>query len=430
MRYAIVSDIHGNLQAWDAVQQDIADLQVDATLCLGDMVGYGPRPQEVVERVWEQATDIVIGNHDGVIPNRVHPEIFNDDPRRMIDWTMDALGPDIPGLLADLPSVLEDDDFTLAHAELADPERYGYIDTVEDIAENFDAGDQPILFVGHSHIPKILAMATATNAIYELPLCDLQLREEQRYIINVGSVGDPRDGRTLASYCLYDSEARRVSHRSVPFDIEAYRADILARRVPIQPWFLMCGDRQTAEAKAIDELSVDIRTIVRPKKKIIVRRLDREIDEAEKARRLEIKQTLERARDARLEQQRHRRETILAARRKREEAEQAAAEEALEKRRERKRENTQLMDESKRREAETAASLAEMIRCQKAEKRRLAAEKAEQIRQRKLALAKAAERRTDEKLRAREEAREAERKRVRKLIALKKQQAAQKRKNL
>lgn len=428
MRYAIVSDIHGNLQAWDAVQQDIAGLRADATLCLGDMVGYGPRPAEILECVWEHATDIVIGNHDGVVANRVDPEIFNDGARRMIDWTIDALGPDIPGLLAGLPSVLEGDGFTLTHAELEDPERYGYIETEEEVAENFQAGDQPILFVGHSHLPRIFALDKASGSMCEYPLHELTVREEERYIINVGSVGDPRDGRLLASYCLYDSDAKTVVHRSVPFDIEAYRADLAACQVPIQPWFLMCWDKQTTGAKAIDELSVDIRKIVRPKKKIIIRRLDREIDEAEQARRLEIKRTLERARDARLDRQHQRRDAMLETHRKRLEEKQAAEEEALQQKREKKRTNAQLMEESRRREASKAAGLAERIRIQKEEQRRITAEKAGEAKQRKLALAKLAEQRTEENRQARESAREAERNRIRELIRMKKEQANKKRK--
>ena len=217
-------------------------------------------------------------------------------------------------------------------------------------------------------------------------------------------------------------------HRSVPFDIEAYRADLAACEIPIQPWFLMCWDKQTAGAKAIDELSVDVRKIVRPKKKIIIRRLDREIGEAEKARRLEIKQTLERARDARLERQHRRRDALLAAHRERLEAKQAAEEAALQQKRETMRTNAQLMEETKRREADKTAALAERLRVQKEEQQRLAAEKAKEAKQRKLALAKLAEQRTEANRREREAAREAERKRIRELIALKKKQAEAKRK--
>lgn len=466
MRYAIVSDIHGNLQAWEAVLKDIAADGVDATICLGDIVGYGPRPAEVLESVWEQATDIALGNHDAVIGGQLDPEIFTENARRMIDWTMETLDPALHDLLAELPYVLEGDGFTMAHAELTQPDRFAYIDNEQDAAENFSAGDQTILFVGHSHVPKIFVLHKDSGDVGELPLHDLVASEDQRYIINVGSVGDPRDGRTLASYCLYDSDKQSVSHRSVPFDIEEFRADLEARNVPVKPWFLMCWDKQGAGSRRIDDWSKNVRAVVRPKKRIVVRRMQRAPEDNEQsrlaaeqalARKKELQKTVEKAKQDRIKRARHRerrredegaeirealrlrREKAAAARKKSEE-EGAGTGEASAQKPDLAAAVAKMKTERKPPAKPKSPPLSEVLRKRKieaakakareqAEKPEVDEKKAELIRQRKLELAKAAERRMQaqrEAREAREKKKEAERERVRKLIERRKQLAAEK----
>jgi predicted phosphodiesterase len=466
MRYAIVSDIHGNQQAWKSVLEDIASVGVDEIICLGDIVGYGPCPTEVLESVWEQAADIVLGNHDAVVGGQLDPEIFTENAKRMINWTMETLDPALHHLLADVPYVLEGDGFAMAHAELAFPDRFAYIDNEQDAAENFSAGDQRILFVGHSHVPKIFVLHEDSGDVGQLPVHDLVTGEGQRYIVNVGSVGDPRDGRTLASYCLFDSDKQLISHRSVTFDIEEFRADLESRRVPVKPWFLMCWDKQGAGSRRIDEWSKNVRTVVRPKKRIVIRRIQREVEDSEQSRlvaeralvrKQELLKTVEKAKQDRIERGRRRE--------RRREDEGAAVREALRLRREKaaarkKSEEEKQADtrkipaqkpgliaavakmkaEQKQTGKAKSPPLSEAVRKQKiaaakAKPREQAAQpeldekKAELVRQRKLELAKAAERRMKAKREARgaiEEKREAERERVRKQIKRRKQLAAEK----
>ena len=464
MRYAIVSDIHGNQQAWKAVLEDIASVGVDETICLGDIVGYGPCPAEVLESVWERAADIVLGNHDAVVGGQLDPEIFTENAKRMINWTMETLDPALHHLLADVPYVLEGDGFTMAHAELTEPDRFAYIDNEQDAAENFTTGDQPILFVGHSHVPKIFVLDEDSGDVGQLPVHDLVAREGQRYIVNVGSVGDPRDGRTLASYCLFDSDKQLVSHRSVAFDIEEFRADLESRCVPVKPWFLMCWDKQGAGSRRIDEWSKNVRTVVRPKKRIVIRRMRKTIEDSRQARleteqalarKREIQRSVEDAKEARIERQRLlerrregegaavrealrlRREAAAVARKKREEEEKATGEKALAEKKERITAVAKLNAVRKQGRGTKPGALGEIpgarklaaTRNQQHEQPEPAGENIDQLRQRKLEIAKAAEQRLQAKrdaLGTRQEKRDAERERVRKQIERRRQLAAEK----
>lgn len=396
MRYAVVSDIHGNLQAWQAVLRDIETLGVDSTICLGDIVGYGPRPAEVFESVWEHADHFLLGNHDAVVAGQLNPEIFSDHAKRMIDWTMKKLDPTVHDLLTDLPYIIEGQGFTLSHAELAQPDRFAYIDNEQDAAENFSTCEEPVLFVGHSHVPRIFVLHEASGEVGELPVHDFAAGEGQRYIVNVGSVGDPRDGRTLASYCIYDSDKQSIFHRSVEFDIEAFRTDFETFEISEKPWFLVCWDRQGAGSRRVDDWSRNVRTVVRPKKRIVIRRMQSESEEIEQE-----PFAAEPIQDGKETLKANAREEVLSG---------ALAEKL-------RKQKVEAAEARKRKEAEEAEQ-AEI--------------KAEVLRKRKLELAEAVEERKKAKLKKREELKrkkEAERERVRQQIEMRRRLAAEKNAN-
>jgi len=150
MRYAVVSDIHANRQAWQAVLDDIALQGTDAILCVGDVIGYGPMPAVTLDSVCKYADVMVLGNHDAVIGNRINVEIFNDDACRIIEWTRERLNDDATRLFAKMPLELEVEDFLIVHAEVADPERFYYIEEAESARESFDACEHALIFVGHT----------------------------------------------------------------------------------------------------------------------------------------------------------------------------------------------------------------------------------------------------------------------------------------
>lgn len=238
MRYAIVSDLHANLCAWEAVLADIRSQGVDVIVCLGDVVGYGPKPAEVLEAVRAQTDHFVLGNHDAAAVGMMDYSIFNNHARQAIEWTMTVLSPEQQQFLSSVPLAIEAGDIFFVHAEISEPGRFDYIDGVEIARENFASNNHFVTFVGHTHQPKMFEQSP-DGSVRELPDDTSQLDPGKRYIVNVGSVGEPRNPEDLrARYALYDVETRSVDFRRVEFDIVAYRADLESTTLALRPYFL------------------------------------------------------------------------------------------------------------------------------------------------------------------------------------------------
>jgi diadenosine tetraphosphatase ApaH/serine/threonine PP2A family protein phosphatase len=224
MRYAIVSDIHANLQAWNAVLADTRVRDVDRILCLGDIVGYGPAPAEVMSSVHRHASDLVLGNHDAVIAGLLSPDSFNDHAQRLIQWTSDQLDDKARDYLAAIPLVVRGPGFRLAHAEFSDHGRFYYLENEDDAHASWQAVPEPLLFCGHTHHPQIYILDDGRCKTRE-PV-DFYLEPEKRYIVNVGSVGLSRDGDFRACYCVFNDEEQTVEFRRVPYDMEAFESAV------------------------------------------------------------------------------------------------------------------------------------------------------------------------------------------------------------
>ncbi len=224
MRYAFVSDIHSNLPAWNAVLADIAAQKVRKIICLGDVVGYGPQPEAVLESVYRHVDYFVMGNHDAVVAGRMSDDSFNDLARAMIRWTAERIPQKAKAFLAEQPLVLEAKGFICAHGSLDRPQAFNYILSPQEALDTWSATDKPIVFIGHSHIPAIFVLGESGTP-HLIPSQDFVMEEGKRYIVNAGSVGDPRDADSRASYCLFDDATGVVSFRRVPFDYEAVRAE-------------------------------------------------------------------------------------------------------------------------------------------------------------------------------------------------------------
>lgn len=230
MRYAILSDIHANLEALRAVLGD-ARGRADTLLCLGDIVGYGADPEACIELVAEHCRLTVGGNHEHAVAGRIDLGWFNPYARAAAEWTHDRLDDDQRAWLGSLPLVSEAGDATLVHASPAHPEDWDYLVSAEDGFGAFGAFTTRLCFVGHSHLPGRWvqgswgqAHAAGTQAVTIDPGC--------RYIVNVGSVGQPRDRDPRAAYALWDVEARTVTIRRVAYDLAAARAKIIAAGLP------------------------------------------------------------------------------------------------------------------------------------------------------------------------------------------------------
>jgi len=241
MRYALVSDIHANLQAWNAVLIDIRSRDIDRMICLGDIVGYGPDPARVLESVHANVDHLVLGNHDAVVCGKMDGALFDAGAREIIDWTRGRLADRAVAFLATLPLTLRAEGFRCAHGEFSDPASYEYIIDPEDALPSWKAVDEQLLFVGHTHRPALFLLGASGTPRMVRPQ-DFAVEAGKRYIVNVGSTGQPRDGEARASYCVLDTEQRSIYWHWVPFDLDAYRDALAEAGVPAGPSYFLRHD--------------------------------------------------------------------------------------------------------------------------------------------------------------------------------------------
>lgn len=236
MRALIVSDVHSNLEAFDAVLADAdANGGYDTIWFLGDLVGYGADPGPCISRLRSLPHVAVAGNHDHAVTGKLNPDLFNGAARAAALWTADRLTDDEMAYLADLPEVQTVGDFTHVHGSLRDPVMEYLISEPAALA-TFALLETPFCLVGHSHYPLVW---TEYERGAHVALLDadapLALQAGQRVIINPGSVGQPRDGDWRASYLMYDGEvgdAGILGHRRVEYDIATAQAKIRAAGLP------------------------------------------------------------------------------------------------------------------------------------------------------------------------------------------------------
>ncbi len=227
MRFAVVTDIHANLQAWRVVLTDLAAQRADRILCLGDCVGYGPNPSEVLESLYRHVDAFCLGNHDAAVCGKLDHALFQPTARRLLEWTCGRLSDRASRFLAAQPLQLAGPGFRCVHGDFAEPAAFNYIEDAADAACAWGAAPEPLLFVGHTHVPALFVIG-ASGVTHPLPPQDFVLEPGKRYLVNPGSVGNPRSGDALASYCLYDDDDRSVVWRTVPFDLDACRAALAA----------------------------------------------------------------------------------------------------------------------------------------------------------------------------------------------------------
>jgi len=221
MRILIISDIHANLVAFETVLKD-ADGQWDYVWCLGDVVGYGPRPNECCDLLKSMPHLCLAGNHDWAALGRLDIRTFNADARRAVTWTQDTLTPDNLAYLADLPTTFVLGQFTLVHGSPREPV-WEYILDPLIAALNFPQFETPICLVGHTHTPIIYQQVSEQGDTNALPPVYAEPKDlnGQRLIINPGSVGQPRDNNPDAAYAILHVEEKIFEHRRIPYDVEA-----------------------------------------------------------------------------------------------------------------------------------------------------------------------------------------------------------------
>ena len=233
MRTAILSDIHANLDALEVVLADAAAQGVDRLVCLGDIVGYGPQPNECVQRVKESCAVTVIGNHDYAALGWLDTLAFNDYARAAADWTSEALSPESREFLEQLPLTCELDGALLVHASPLDPAEWTYVLSFHEAERQFAAFAGRLCFIGHSHLPVVVESTEGHVEALRYPNGNpLPLRPESRYIINVGSVGQPRDRDPRCAYVIHDAAADTVLLRRLEYPVARVQDRILAAGLP------------------------------------------------------------------------------------------------------------------------------------------------------------------------------------------------------
>jgi predicted phosphodiesterase len=253
MRIAIVSDLHANLQAWNAALFDIRSHRVDQIVCLGDVVGYGPNPAEVLQSVHANVNHFVLGNHDAVVAGKLGDDLFNDRARELVQWTRSRLNDQAVAFLAGLPLSLDAGMFRCSHGDLSEPGAFHYVIDPADALASWETVNHQLLFVGHSHRPAIFLMGPSETPRMLGPK-DFRIEPNKRYLVNVGSVGHPRDGDPRACYCIFDSVKESVYWRRIPYDLDGFRAAVRQAALPADAFHFLGEDPRAAAAPLREQL--------------------------------------------------------------------------------------------------------------------------------------------------------------------------------
>ena len=218
MRLAVLSDIHANLAALEAVRLDLP--AVDEVWVLGDIVGYGPQPNEVIAVLQEMGARSVLGNHDGAAIGTVDTSWFNPDAARAIEWTAEVVDENSRAYLAALPEVRVEGELTAVHGSPRDP-MWEYITGSGVAAANLSAFETRLCLHGHTHVPIVFQSDDGqVEPVAATPGTPVSV-SAGRALVNPGSVGQPRDGNPAASYLVLDTDSGSLEFRRVAYDIEA-----------------------------------------------------------------------------------------------------------------------------------------------------------------------------------------------------------------
>ncbi len=233
MKIAVLSDVHGNLEALEAVLSRIDDLGCDTILSLGDAVGYGPEPRACVDILRRRAEVNLLGNHDAALTGATPLALFNPYARTALEWTRGVLDDEGVSFLSSRPvsAVHAGGEARLVHASPRDPEKWNYIATAADAAGAFPFFRERICFVGHSHVPLIVSRGKDGEG----GLVDEEgtvLDGALRYIVNTGSVGQPRDGDPRSSFAVFDTAGPAVEIHRTAYDVKRTQELMRAHGLP------------------------------------------------------------------------------------------------------------------------------------------------------------------------------------------------------
>ena len=231
MKFAIFGDVHSNLEALNAVLEDARSHDNTHFVCIGDIVGYNANPSECLDVIQKLDCPVVKGNHDEEASLDTELVGLNPLAQKSMQWTRDNLDLNQKQYLKELKLARHVGDFTIVHATLDSPASWGYVTSKFDALESLGYQYTPVCFFGHTHVPafyvKDLRMEVHQGK-------SIEIETGKKYQINVGSVGQPRDGDFRSSYCIYDVDERLIINRRVGYDIKTAQEKILKAGLPEQ----------------------------------------------------------------------------------------------------------------------------------------------------------------------------------------------------
>ncbi len=222
MKYAIISDIHSNLEALQKALSIIDGKNVDEIICLGDVVGYGANPNECVNIVRSRCSTIVLGNHDAAALDTSLAHDFNVIARKAVVWTAEHLTEESKAFLSSLPMVERKENILFVHSSPQSPEAWDYIIDSDDAVSAIGHFEEKICFIGHTHVPGIFSHRGRAKSI----------TMDDKYLVNVGSIGQPRDGNPKLAFGIFDSTAWEYELFRSQYDIQKAAEKIYAAKLP------------------------------------------------------------------------------------------------------------------------------------------------------------------------------------------------------
>jgi predicted phosphodiesterase len=222
MRIAIISDIHSNLEALTKAMEIIDQQPVDEIICLGDIVGYGANPNECVELVRQRCNIVIKGNHEDAVLDITVADDFTDNARSAILWTRKQITEENLGYLRSLSLTHRKKGMVLVHSSPCQPQEWNYIFDEDTAAQAFRCFSEPLCFIGHTHMPVIFSPNGLASAI----------TNDERYLVNVGSIGQPRDRNTDLSFGIFDTGTWTYENIRSPYDMQTAARKILRTTLP------------------------------------------------------------------------------------------------------------------------------------------------------------------------------------------------------
>ena len=231
MKYAFFSDVHANLEALNAVILDFRAEKIDRIFFLGDAVGYGPNPNECVELIGQIAEIKLMGNHDYAALGLMKTNYFNQYAAESMNWTKESLSKKTIEILSDFELTAEIDDIMLVHASPNEPEQWHYILDLDDVEESFRCIDKKICLVGHTHRPFIVSQSEDGNSSISHKT-EEKIYDNRRYLINIGSVGQPRDSDPRSCYLIHDTDEKTMRIKRVAYNFDNTQQEMAKLGLP------------------------------------------------------------------------------------------------------------------------------------------------------------------------------------------------------